>query len=120
MKEPQIHSHITDELPSDHPLVNEQVTCDHPACQELIHAFNNECMQTWVETGQGNFCIECFSRYATKVLSDGYGIPEPEKIIIRGYVTCNVCGENYNAEPEQCRICGEENEFGYHDVQAVL
>lgn len=58
MNEPQIHSHITDGLPHMHPLADEQVTCTR--CGVLVHAFNNECMQTWVETGLGNYCLVCF------------------------------------------------------------
>lgn len=27
------------------------------------------------------------------------------------YVTCSVCNEWYETEPEQCIVCGEENEF---------
>lgn len=56
--EPLIHSHITDVLPDNHPLANKQVHCER--CRALVHAFNNECMQTWLETGQGNYCILCF------------------------------------------------------------
>lgn len=59
--EPQIHSHIEDRLPEFHRLAFKQVRCDtqKPFHDELLHAANNECMQTWVETGQGNFCWEC-------------------------------------------------------------
>ncbi len=58
--EPLIHSHITDVLPKKHPLANEQVYCDFKGCKEMLHAFNNECMQTWVETANGNFCTKHF------------------------------------------------------------
>lgn len=30
---------------------------------------------------------------------------------IRNSVVCEVCGEWYETEPEQCALCGEENEF---------
>lgn len=33
------------------------------------------------------------------------------------YVTCSVCNEWYEAEPEQCEICGEENEFTKHNLE---
>lgn len=59
MIEPKIHSHIEDCLDDDHPLAFEQVRC--AKCGELVHAGNNECMQTWVETGQGNYCVVCWS-----------------------------------------------------------
>ena len=42
---------------------------------------------------------------------------EPGKAIehIRGYVLCDICGEWYKTEPEQCGLCGGENEFTRHD-----
>lgn len=58
--EPRIHSHITDALPSGHPLAFTQVHCQ--ICHVLVHAGNNECMQTWVETGQGDHCLACFTK----------------------------------------------------------
>lgn len=57
--EPLIHSHLTDRLPDEHPLANESVDCDR--CRALLHACNNECMQTWFETAAGNFCTECYT-----------------------------------------------------------
>jgi hypothetical protein len=58
-KEPIIHSHITDVLPENHPLAYEDVFCD--ICKKtMLHASNNECMQTWLETEDGNFCTKCF------------------------------------------------------------
>lgn len=59
-KEPLIHSHITDVLPDDHPLATSNVYCSAPYCGEMLHAFNNECMQTWIETENGNFCARHF------------------------------------------------------------
>jgi hypothetical protein len=58
LREPLIHSGITDLLPDDHPLAYTSISCQQ--CGGLLHAFNNECMQTWVETGKGNFCLSCF------------------------------------------------------------
>ena len=59
MKEPLIHSHITDKLPVDHPKAFETLFCK--GCSAMIHAVNNECMRTWVESGQGNYCLKCFA-----------------------------------------------------------
>jgi hypothetical protein len=56
--EPRIWSHITDQLPDAHPLAFAAVYCR--SCGALVHASNNECMTTWVETGKGGFCIEHF------------------------------------------------------------
>lgn len=56
--EPKIHSHLTDSLPESHPLAYESIGCK--ICNETLHAGNNECMQTWIETGKGNFCFSCF------------------------------------------------------------
>lgn len=57
-QEPIIHSHITDCLPTSHKLAYESVYCNK--CKVTVHAFNNECMQTWFETEKGNFCTKCF------------------------------------------------------------
>lgn len=60
--EPVIHSHITDSLPEDHHLASTCVSCD--SCLDMLHASNNECMQTWVEFYKwGNFCIRCFGNH---------------------------------------------------------
>jgi hypothetical protein len=72
VQEPKIHSHITDCLPDQHPMANEQVVCRK--CGVLVHAFNNECMQTWVETGRGALCIKCFATTCGEVLEDGDGL----------------------------------------------
>ena len=79
MKEPIIHSHITYVLSDGHPLADETVNCIR--CAEMVHAFNNECMQTWVETGEGNFCFACFVKEvdpARGVLEYRYGLHTPE------------------------------------------
>jgi len=61
-KEPQIHSHIEDCLPNEHPLAWKAVECD--VCGETVHSGSekggNECMQTWIETEFGNYCSLCF------------------------------------------------------------
>ena len=69
--EPLIHSHITDVLPDSHPLAFESVFCK--TCGEMVHAFNNECMQTWVESGAGSHCIGCFATDAS-VLEDEFAL----------------------------------------------
>lgn len=66
MMEPLIHSHITDGLPGDHLLAHEQVVCT--GCGVLVHASNNECMQTWIETGRGAYCLKCFAATRGAVL----------------------------------------------------
>lgn len=58
LKEPQIHSGIEDGLKEDHIKANESLYCEK--CDAMIHAFNNECMTTWVESGKGSYCISCF------------------------------------------------------------
>lgn len=55
--EPLIHSHVADSLPDDHPLAFESVKCD--SCGVTVHAFNNECMRTWIEFSDGNLCAQC-------------------------------------------------------------
>lgn len=58
MKEPIIHSHLSDELEEAHPRAYDAVFCD--LCNEMLHASNNECMQTWVEWYDLNICFTCF------------------------------------------------------------
>jgi hypothetical protein len=58
LREPRIHSHVTDRLPDRHPLARTGVRCDR--CESLLHLPTNNCMRTWVETGHGNFCLRCF------------------------------------------------------------
>jgi len=73
MKEPIIHSHITDILDEDHPLADTTIYCDK--CKEMLHASENECMQSWIETGKGNFCLTCFSKM---ILIMEYNVLEEE------------------------------------------
>lgn len=61
MREPLIHSHATDCLPEDNPLAFEQVHCR--SCGVLVHAGNNECMQTWFEFEGGNACAQCVGTF---------------------------------------------------------
>ncbi len=57
--EPLIHSHIEDCLPEGHRLAWASVFC--AVCGEMVHCENNECMQIWVETGVGDYCLPCFA-----------------------------------------------------------
>ncbi len=57
MIEPLVHSYISDGLPTDHKWATESVYCED--CNVMVHAFNNECMQPWIEAEQGNYCFEC-------------------------------------------------------------
>ena len=63
-KEPLIHSCITDGLPDNHPWSGKHLYCT--TCEVMIHAGNNECMQTWVETSDGNYCLPCFVKWDEK------------------------------------------------------
>lgn len=71
--EPRIWSHITDTLPRNHPLAYQSLSC--AVCRVPIHAANNECMQTWVETGKGNYCLGCFTGATGEVVDDEWGLP---------------------------------------------
>lgn len=73
MNEPQIHSHITDLLPDEHPLAFHGVYCK--VCGMMLHASNNECMATWVESGSGNYCLAHFAARETLALEDTDGLP---------------------------------------------
>lgn len=64
--EPILHTHISDTLPPSHPLANNSVYCSK--CTKPLHAFNNECMSSWVETDVGNFCLQCFSKIDEEML----------------------------------------------------
>ena len=73
LREPLIHSHITDALPDNHPLAFKTVGC--VKCDAMVHAGNNECMQTWVESGAGAFCIGCFAVDGL-MLEDQFGLTQ--------------------------------------------
>lgn len=57
-EEPLIHSYLTDCLHEDHPLAYECVYCK--TCDAMLHCANNETMQNWFETIEGNYCSQCF------------------------------------------------------------
>lgn len=44
----------------------------------MVHASNNECMQTWVETGEGAYCIRCFGTPGNgfSTLGDNHALPD--------------------------------------------
>ena len=75
MSEPLIHSHIEDGLPDWQALAWVSVYCTD--CTASLHSGPpNECMQTWFETGAGNFCWTCFQKRGGTVLGDEYALPE--------------------------------------------
>lgn len=55
--EPRVHSHLDDCLPASHHLAWTGVDC--AKCGTLVHACNNECMQTWFEFEDVNVCAQC-------------------------------------------------------------
>lgn len=57
--EPIIHW-IDDKLKNGHPMSYQSVYCNK--CNEMLHAANNEFMKPWVESGNGNYCMPCFSK----------------------------------------------------------
>ncbi len=64
--EPVIHSHHTDVLHYSHNLARESVNCI--ICGVLVHADNNECMQTWIEYKGKGICSKCAK---TTLFADG-------------------------------------------------
>lgn len=89
MREPLIHSHITDVLPADHRYMQDGaegvVFCCR--CNAMLW-HENECMQTWLETGIGDFCLKCFflEQFKTKhyanfpgdALEEAWGLPDTD------------------------------------------
>lgn len=73
MRDPVLWSHASDCLPDDHPLAWRGASCTGCGC--LVHAANNECMQTWVETGKGAYCLACFASATQKVVEPEWGLP---------------------------------------------
>ncbi len=74
--EPLIHSHHTDRLPDEDVRARQMLLCQR--CKKMVHADNNECMQTWVEWGEGILCGRCFA----PLLQSG-GVLEYAKFIAR-------------------------------------
>jgi hypothetical protein len=57
MSEPVVHNFNADCLPEEHPWAHKTVLCGH--CGQMVHAFNNECMQPWVEWNGKVLCADC-------------------------------------------------------------
>lgn len=55
--DPILHTHGSDVLPADHPWADSSVYC--AKCNVMLHAENNECMQSWVEYERVALCTEC-------------------------------------------------------------
>ena len=72
LKDPILHTHVEDCLPDEHPLAFESVDCVR--CQDMVHASNNECMQSWVETGKGAYCVVCFAAETDGAVEDEFGL----------------------------------------------
>ena len=104
MKEPIIHSHIEDGLPDDHPFADDEVFCK--TCNEMLHAANNECMRTWVETGDGYYCIDCFTKVADIYLENKFALDIPENII-PFHAGCHECTQQLEQKEGVffCRNC---------------
>lgn len=75
MRDPILHLGIKDRLPDNHPLASQSVYCEN--CGGSVHAFNNETMDSWVETGKGNFCLDCFyEAYKSDEDCEAWGLSE--------------------------------------------
>lgn len=115
-KEPIIHSHISDYLPSDNPSAWKGIYCDK-CKEEILHAANNRCMQTWIETEFGNFCTKCWK------LSDMLEILE-ENLANEGYTESVIVAfdkdqlvktikDSYRKELESYTSDWSENNHGF-------
>jgi len=78
MRDPVLHTHVEDILPSGHPLAFQHISCDGPKCGKLLHSANNECMQSWIETGMGNYCLPCFEMLTEGAADIWWGLPESD------------------------------------------
>lgn len=75
MREPIIHSHIIDSLPEMDERAYDEVFCKD--CNAMVHAPNNECMITWVETGVGEWCLSCFALLEwSDLLDEKHALPD--------------------------------------------
>jgi hypothetical protein len=66
--EPRLHSRVIGPLPDDHLLATRRVSCER--CETILHKQNNSCVRTWVESGQGNYCLYCFVVAAGELAPD--------------------------------------------------
>jgi hypothetical protein len=72
--EPRLHG-LKDKLSKDNVLYkNIPIFCKK--CNNILCASNNEFMCFWVETGIGNFCLDCFSKII-EIIDD------PDKLALR-------------------------------------
>ena len=47
------------------------IVCICVSCANMVHCFNNECMNDWVQTfDKGNYCIDCFYKHRYKILKE--------------------------------------------------
>lgn len=70
-RDPVFHAGIADCLPDTDPLAQTSICCVN--CGEMVHAFNNETMKEWFETGKGAWCWDCFIP-AWDIDDDGWGL----------------------------------------------
>jgi len=78
VREPIFHSWITDVLPEEHPGAHRSLHCVE--CKTMVHAFNNECMRPWFETGIGAVCLECFTKIVVDLTdTDVLALPDEPK-----------------------------------------
>ena len=59
-QEPLLHTFVEDIIPDwQNDKLVESIYCKE--CEKMLHCTtNNECMNIWIETKGGNFCLECF------------------------------------------------------------
>ncbi len=102
-KLPKPHDHTEDELPESHPLAFDDVFCD--GCGAMLHASNNECMQTWFEIEKWNYCEKCFALMSGVVpVSVGPILTIREALDEEKDATpiCDRCGVNKAMPPQSC------------------
>ena len=68
-----IHTFVEPALSEDHELAHQLVSCE--VCGVLLHNDNNEHTELWLETGKGNYCLDCFY-FDVTLRSDGIYIAQ--------------------------------------------
>jgi len=86
---PRLHTWM--DSPMDFQLPKKNIYCQ--VCNELLNSFPNErkfdnveyavCEQTWLETGNGNYCFDCFVREDKEAFSDSCETLYVEEVIAR-------------------------------------
>jgi hypothetical protein len=71
-RNPVLHTHVERGLPDGHPYAGQAVYCQF--CRDPLHASTNECLQTWVETGRGPYCLEDFTNATGQVVDDDWSL----------------------------------------------